>query len=118
MDWVKLTYTVLVCWITASWVASAALTYFDKSLDQLSPAEAAFLAALPKAPNNYNPVRFPDRAKARRDWVLEQMAEEGYVSSAELREEQSRPVSTRLRGETATFEIRIGDQVVVERPTA
>jgi penicillin-binding protein 1A len=81
-------------------VAAAALTYFDKSLDQLTPAEAALLAALPKAPKNYNPVRFPERAKIRRDWVLDQMAEEGYVSAAELREEQSRPVSTRLRGET------------------
>ena len=50
-------------------VAAAALTYFDKSLDELTFGEAAFLAGLPKAPNNYNPVRFPEAAQARRDWV-------------------------------------------------
>ena len=49
-------------------VAAASLRYFGKSLDDLSVAEAAFLAALPKAPNNYNPQRNPEGAKARRDW--------------------------------------------------
>lgn len=56
-------------------VAAAAQTYFDASLDQLTPAQAAFLAALPKAPNNYNPVKFPDAARTRRDWVLDRMVE-------------------------------------------
>src|SRR5947209_1496313 len=46
-------------------VTSAALTYFNKSLDELTLGEAAFLAGLPKAPNNYNPARFPQTAKAR-----------------------------------------------------
>ena len=58
-------------------VAAAALTYFDKSLDELTLGEAAFLAGLPKAPNNYNPARFPQAAKARRDWVLDRMVEDG-----------------------------------------
>ncbi|MCP6600350.1 transglycosylase domain-containing protein, partial [Klebsiella pneumoniae] len=49
-------------------VASAAWNYFNKSLSDLSIAEMAFLGALPKAPNNYNPVRYPEAAKARRDW--------------------------------------------------
>src|SRR3984893_9981652 len=48
-------------------VAAAAINYFNKSLDELTVEEAAFLAALPKGPNNYNPQRFPDAAKARRD---------------------------------------------------
>lgn len=61
-------------------VASAAMTYFNKALDELSPAEAAFLAALPKAPNNYDPFRFPDAAKARRDWVLDRMAEDRFLA--------------------------------------
>ncbi len=56
-------------------VAAAAQTYFDASLDRLTPAQAAFLAALPKAPNNYNPVKFPDAARTRRDWVLDRMVE-------------------------------------------
>ncbi len=57
-------------------VAAAAQAYFNKSLDNLTVAEAAFLAALPKAPNNYNPFRFPEAAQARRDWVLDRMAED------------------------------------------
>jgi penicillin-binding protein 1A len=64
-------------------VAAAAQNYFNKSLDELTLAESAFLAALPKAPNNYNPLRFPDAAKARRDWVLERMAEDGAITRAE-----------------------------------
>ncbi len=54
-------------------VAAASLNYFDKSLDELTIAEAAFLGSLPKAPNNYNPQRFPEAAKARRDWVVSRM---------------------------------------------
>jgi penicillin-binding protein 1A len=50
-------------------VASAALTYFDKSLDELTLGEAAFLAGLPKAPNRYNLARHPEAAKTRRDWA-------------------------------------------------
>lgn len=61
-------------------VAAAALNYFDKSLEELTVAEAAYLAALPKAPNNYHPVRQKDRALARRNWVLDRMYENGYIS--------------------------------------
>ncbi len=61
-------------------VAAAAQTYFDKPLDALTPAEAAFLAALPKAPNNYQPQRFPDAARARRDWVVDRMVETKALS--------------------------------------
>ncbi len=57
-------------------VAAAAQAYFNKGLDQLTLPEAAFLAALPKAPNNYNPFKYPDAAKARRDWVLDRMADD------------------------------------------
>ena len=66
-------------------VAAAAQAYFNKSLDDLTVAEAAFLGALPKAPNNYNPVRFPDAARARRDWVIERMAEDGVITTQEAR---------------------------------
>ncbi len=61
-------------------VAAASLNYFNKSLDNLTVAEAAYLAALPKAPNNYHPIRHYDAAKARRDWVLERMADNGFIS--------------------------------------
>ncbi|WP_426956201.1 penicillin-binding protein 1A [Muricoccus radiodurans] len=64
-------------------VAAAAQNYFNKGLDELSIAEMAFLAALPKAPNNYNPARYPEAAKARRDWVLDRMAEDGVITREE-----------------------------------
>ncbi|HAE46129.1 MAG TPA: penicillin-binding protein, partial [Tistrella mobilis] len=79
-------------------VAAAALAYFDKSLDELTAEEAAYLAALPKAPNNYNPIRRADAAKARRDWVLSRMAEDGYISADEARAAEARPLVTRPRG--------------------
>ncbi len=64
-------------------VAAAALGYFDKSVHELSLAEAAYLAALPKGPNNYHPFRQPEAAIARRNWVLERMAANGYVGQEE-----------------------------------
>src|SRR3984957_14296433 len=64
-------------------VAAAAETYFNKPLDQLTLPEAAFLAALPKAPNNYNPFKFADAAKARRDWVLDRMSEDHVITVAQ-----------------------------------
>jgi len=62
-------------------VAAAALNYFDKSLTELSLAEAAYLAALPKAPNNYHPFRQRDRAIARRNWVIGRMLDNGFITS-------------------------------------
>ncbi len=64
-------------------VAAAALHYFDKSLDELDIEEAAFLAALPKAPNNYHPVRHHDRALERRNWVIERMVADGVIAKAQ-----------------------------------
>ena len=61
-------------------VASASLAYFNKAMDELTLAEMAYLAALPKAPNNYHPVKNKDAAMARRNWVLDRMAEDGYIS--------------------------------------
>ena len=54
-------------------IAAASLEYFDKSVKELNYPEAALLAALPKAPSKYNPYRFPDLAKFRRDLVLENL---------------------------------------------
>jgi penicillin-binding protein 1A len=80
-------------------VAAAALTYFDKSLDELSLGEAAFLAGLPKAPNRYNPVRSPQVAKARRDWVLERMVEDGTVTAELAMQAEAQPLELRHREE-------------------
>ena len=76
-------------------VAAAAQMYFNKSLDELTLAETAFLAALPKAPNNYNPFRFPEAARVRRDWVLDRMAEDGHITAAERRQAQAEPIVAR-----------------------
>jgi penicillin-binding protein 1A len=78
-------------------VAAAALTYFDKSLDQLTLGEAAFLGGLPKAPNNYNPERYPEAARARRDWVLDRMAEDGYITAAQAAAAKEEPLVLRRR---------------------
>ncbi|MCD8526068.1 MAG: penicillin-binding protein 1A [Alphaproteobacteria bacterium] len=64
-------------------VGAASLYYFNKSLDELTAEEAAYLAALPKAPNNYHPIRKKDRAVARRNWVLGRMAEDGFITDAQ-----------------------------------
>ena len=76
-------------------VAAAAETYFGKTLAELTPAEAAFLAALPKAPNNYNPQRHPEAARARRDWVLDSMAEQGWLTRAEADSAKAQPLDAR-----------------------
>lgn len=64
-------------------VAAAALNYFDKSLDDITDAEAAYLATLAKAPSNYHPVYNVDRAVARRNWILNRMFEDGALSEDE-----------------------------------
>ena len=71
-------------------VAAAAQTYWDKSLNELSIADCAYLATLPKAPSNYNPFRFPERAIERRNWVVDRMVENGFVTRGGRREGQGR----------------------------
>ena len=73
-------------------VAAAAQTYFNKPLDQLTLAEAAFLAALPKAPNNLNPFKYPDAARTRRDYVLDRLAEDHAITVAQAAEAKTQPV--------------------------
>jgi penicillin-binding protein 1A len=73
-------------------VASAAQAYFNKSLDQLTLPQAAFLAALPKAPNNYNPFRYPDAARDRRNFVLDRMAEDGAITRAQADAAKATPL--------------------------
>ena len=75
-------------------VAAAAQTYFNHSLDDVTPAEAAFLAALPKAPNNYNPQRFPEAARNRRDWVLDRMYDDHVLTAAQVQTAKAQPVMT------------------------
>ena len=64
-------------------IAAASLIYFDKAVNELTVPEAAYLAALPKAPNNYHPFRQRERALERRNWVIDRMAEAGFVKTAD-----------------------------------
>lgn len=64
-------------------VTAAAEVYFNKSLDELSIAEMAYLAALPKAPSDLHPVRNKAAAIARRNYVIDQMAQNGYITQAQ-----------------------------------
>jgi penicillin-binding protein 1A len=64
-------------------VAAAAQSYWDKALNELTLADCAYLATLPKAPSNYDPFRHPDRAIARRNWVIDRIVENGFATTDE-----------------------------------
>ncbi len=78
-------------------VAAAALNYFDKSLDELTIEEAAYLAALPKQPSRYHPVRDKARAIERRNYVIDQMVEVGYVSKSDGEAAKAKDLVATLR---------------------
>lgn len=77
-------------------VQAAAKKYYSKSLDNLTIAEAAMLAGLPKAPSKYNPVANPERALIRRNWIIGQMQEHGYITKAEHDEAINAPIGLKL----------------------
>jgi penicillin-binding protein 1A len=86
-------------------VAAASLLYYDKSVHELSVAEAAYLAALPKGPNNYNPFRRRDEAIARRNYVIDRMVEDGYVAADAGEKAKKEPLNIAVRPAGAhTFE--------------
>ncbi|MCA8895376.1 MAG: penicillin-binding protein 1A, partial [Amphiplicatus sp.] len=77
-------------------VAAAALNYFDKSLDDLTIAEAAYLAAIPKGPSNYHPIYNHDRAVERRNWVIGRMLEDGRITQQEADEARASPLVAQI----------------------
>jgi penicillin-binding protein 1A len=78
-------------------VAAASLLYFDKSVHELTIPEAAYLAALPKGPNNYNPYRKHDEAVARRNYVIDRMAEDHYITAQEAEQAKKEPLKVTPR---------------------
>lgn len=82
-------------------VAAAAQNYFNKPLDQLTIAQAAYLGALPKGPENYEPRKYKERAVSRRNWVIDRMAENGFITEAEARQAAEEDLLTvdRLSGD-------------------
>lgn len=73
-------------------IASAALHYFNKSINELEIEEIAYLAALPKAPSNYDIEKNYEKAKIRRDWVIDRMLEEKFISLEEARFAKTKPI--------------------------
>ncbi|NUB43086.1 PBP1A family penicillin-binding protein [Fertoebacter nigrum] len=84
-------------------VAAAAQTYFNKTLADLSPAEAAMLAAMPQAPGQYHPVRAKERVTERRNYVLNRMAEDGYITPEVAAAETAKPLLTVQNGDYPAF---------------
>jgi len=78
-------------------VAAASLLYFDKSVHELTLPEAAYLAALPKGPNNYHPFRHHDDAVARRNYVIDRMAEDHYITAQEAEQARRNPLKVTTR---------------------
>ena len=78
-------------------VAAAALNYFGKSVHELTIAEVAYLAALPKAPNNYHPYRQKQAAIERRNWVVDRMADNGYIKREEADAAKKEPLTVSPR---------------------
>lgn len=80
-------------------VAAAAQYYFDKALEDLEIDEVAYLAILPKAPNNYHPVRNHDKALERRNWALDRMADEGYITKSQADIAKLKPLTMAPRND-------------------
>jgi penicillin-binding protein 1A len=81
-------------------VATAALNYFDRSLNELTLSEMAYLAGLPKAPNRYKIVRNEKEAYARRDYVLGRMRDDGYITAEEEKQARAEKLTLRKRAPT------------------
>ncbi|MDP4991386.1 MAG: transglycosylase domain-containing protein, partial [Marivita lacus] len=84
-------------------VTAAAQTYFNKSLVELAPHEAATLASMPKAPSDFHPVRRKERLLARRDFVLEEMYENGYIDRQTYETEVAMPLRSVQNGDYDHF---------------
>ncbi|AFO87913.1 penicillin-binding protein 1A [Phaeobacter inhibens] len=84
-------------------VTAAAQTYFNKTLSELTPHEAATLASMPKAPSDYHPVRQKQRLLNRRNYVLREMRENGYISDAVYKVEVDQPLRSVQNGDFDSF---------------
>ena len=83
--------------------ASAAETYFGKSLKEITIAEAAMLAGLPKAPSAYNPISNPKRARSRQLYIIERMEENGYITAEQAKAAKAEPLALRTSGDKRTL---------------
>ena len=84
-------------------VAAAAQTYFNKALADLTPAEAATLASMPKAPSDYHPVRNREKLLERRDYVIGEMEQNGYLDAANAEAAKAEELRTVQGGQVPAF---------------
>ncbi|MBR1275081.1 penicillin-binding protein 1A [Bradyrhizobium sp. AUGA SZCCT0283] len=82
-------------------IAAASLVYFDKSVNELTVAEASYLAALPKAPAQLHPVRNRDRAVERRNYVIDRLVENGWIKQADADKARKEPLAVTNRSNAA-----------------
>src|SRR5687768_12615639 len=94
-------------------VQAASRAYFGKDIDELTLAESAYLAILPKAPSNYDPVRRHDRALERRNWVLSEMARNGFITEGQRAEATAQPLAT-IRGGSSDITRNVGGYFMEE----
>jgi penicillin-binding protein 1A len=85
-------------------VAAAALNYFNKSMGELTISEAAFLAALPKAPSRYHPEKSKELTLARRNWVLDRMLEDGHLTQEQDDKARAEPITLHKRDPSKVVE--------------
>ncbi len=91
-------------------IASASMTYFDKSIKDINIQEAALLAALPKAPSKYNPYRNFSTVKDRKNWVLKRMYENGFINKTQL----DKSLQHKIKLKKKSFDIDMSPAYFVE----
>ena len=91
-------------------IASANMTYFDKSIKDINIQEAALLAALPKAPSKYNPYRNFSTVKDRKNWVLKRMYENGFINKTQL----DKSLQYKIKLKKKSFDIDMSPAYFVE----
>ena len=93
-------------------IVAAAQVYYGKTLDELSIAQAAMIAGLPKAPSRYNPIINPERALIRRDHIIGRMGQLGYISDEEYQIARAEPVSAELHTSKVSADARYVTEMV------
>src|SRR5438445_4904 len=99
-------------------VESAARHYFGKSASRLTLAEAAALAAMPKGPALYDPLKYPDRVRQRRNVVLALMADQGFITGEQAKNAQASPLTTSPNGGYSAYSPWFVDVVRVQATRA
>ena len=102
----------------ANGFAAAAEIYFGKRLQDVTVAEAAMLAGLPKAPSAYNPVSNPRRATARQRYIIDRMFETGFITEAQHEQALAQVLRYRTQSDAALHAERMGPRVALTREAA